>query len=165
LSSKSVWGLNSISHFCEACGFPAELCDDNVLYPCEGSQARKSLEAVTALLAPHRKYFHSDMWINTKMVNESGELVPVSPPLWATVSMAFDVSFKFAPGQAVAFIGSQTNGTVTRLLVAEDGKKLVEVRHPATAYEHNPVAMKFAPAGQTMAINFYPEEQLCEVRA
>ena len=72
---------------CEVCGYPAVLCDDNVIYPCEGSQARKSglsVEVVTALLEPHRKQvLGADTWINTKAVDENGKLVPVSPPAWA----------------------------------------------------------------------------------
>lgn len=85
--------------------------------------------------------------------------------------MPFTVTFKFAPQQTVGFIGSQTTGTVTRLLVAEDGKILVEVQHDAMAYEAKTsigiwpprIEKGFKPVGVKKAINFYPEGQLCEV--
>ena len=80
------------------------------------------------------------------------------------------MTFRFAINQRVAFSGCATTGRVNRLMIDENGRKLVEVEHMATKYEYKRsvrlwpphIAGDYKPVGQGLVLNFYPEEQLCE---
>jgi hypothetical protein len=79
--------------------------------------------------------------------------------------------FRFSLNQRVAFSGCATTGRVNRLMIDENGRKLVEVEHMATKYEYKRSLWKlglagdFKAVGQGLVLNFYHEEQLCEAAA
>lgn len=70
----------------------------------------------------------------------------------------FTAVFKFAIGDRVGFVGgeSRADGTVSRLMVAEDGSNLIEVIHPGMGYDL--IDGQLVPNGQLVnAPGFYPE--------
>jgi hypothetical protein len=93
LHSAGSYQLDGVE-VCACCDLTAELCDDCVVYPCLGRQSRKSglsVEAVSALLAPHKRFVEAgpgrgESWYYAKAVDASGQLVDIQPPYWASAA-------------------------------------------------------------------------------